>query len=145
MAPYLPVEASRLQADAAQKELERRRAARFPTLSVSGFLFPEMTEKPYNTDSHIYRSYSTAALVLKFPLFDRSLTTDEAVARVQWEKAKKQLAQTQIDMAALSDTLGEKIPVIEKSIDLARKSIANRQTLLAVAQVSIAIVEWNRP
>ncbi|MGA8242741.1 MAG: hypothetical protein WB818_19365, partial [Desulfobacterales bacterium] len=64
---------------------------------------------------------------------DRSLTTDEAVARVQWEKAKKQLAQTQIDMAALSDTLGEKIPVIEKSIDLARKSIANSQTLLAVA------------
>jgi outer membrane protein TolC len=136
VAPYLPVEASRLQADAAQKELERRRAARFPTLSVSGFLSGNDGEA-YNTDSHIYRSYSTAALVLKFPLFDRSLTTDEAVARVQWEKAKKQLAQTQIDMAALSDTLGEKIPVIEKSIDLARKSIANSQTLLAVAQVAV--------
>jgi outer membrane protein TolC len=133
---YLPVAAAQFNADAAQKEVERRRAARFPVLSVTGFVSGNEGQA-YNTDSHIYRGYNEAALVLKFPLFDRSLTTDEAIARVQLEKAKKKLAQTRIDMTALADTLDRKIPIIEKSIDLAQKSIADSETLLAVARVAV--------
>ncbi|MDZ7580809.1 MAG: TolC family protein [Deltaproteobacteria bacterium] len=133
---YLPEAAAQFNADAAQKEVERRRAARFPTLSVTGFLSGNEGEA-YNTDSHIFRSYNLAALVLKFPLFDHTLSTDEAIARVQAEKAHKQLAQTRIDAAALADALDRKIPIIEKSIDLAQKSIADSETLLSVAQVAV--------
>ncbi len=135
-ASYLPVAAAQLNADAAQKEIERRRAARFPTLAVTGFVSGNDGEA-YNTDSHIYRSYNAAALVLKFPLFDRSLSTDEAIARVQAQKAQKQLAQTRIDMAALAAALDRKIPILENSIDLAERSIADSETLLAVAQVAV--------
>lgn len=135
-ASYLPVTAAQYNADAAQKEAERRRAARYPTLSITGFISGNDGEA-YNTDSHIYRSYDEAALVLKFPLFDRSLSKDEAIARVQAQKAQRQLAQTRIDMAALADVLDRKIPIVEKSIGLAEKSIADSQTLLAVAQVAV--------
>jgi outer membrane protein TolC len=135
-AAYLPVAAAQLNADAAQKEVERRRAARFPTLAVTGFLSGNDGEA-YNTDSHIYRSYNAAALVLKFPLFDRVLSTDEAIARVQAQKAQKQLAQTRIDMAALADALDRKIPILENSIHLAERSIADSETLLAVAQIAV--------
>lgn len=135
-AAYLPVKRAQFQAEAAKKEMERRRAARFPTLSLNGFL-SENEGDAYNTDSHISRSYNAAALVVKFPLLDRSITTNEDIARVQWQKAEKQLAQTRIDMAALADTLAGKIPVIEQSIDLARKSIADSQALLAVARVAV--------
>jgi outer membrane protein TolC len=133
---YLPVTAAQYQADAAQKEVGRRHAARLPTLSASGFVSGNDGEA-YNTDSHIYRSYHAAALVLKFPLFDRTLTNAEDIAHVQWQKAKNQLAQTRIDMAALAEALDSKIPVIENSIDLARKSIADNQALLLVAQVAV--------
>jgi outer membrane protein TolC len=133
---YLPVAAAQYNADAAQKEVARRRAARWPTLAVTGFVSGNDGEA-YNTDSHIYRSYNEAALVLKFPLFDHTLSTDEAIARVQLEKAKKQLAQTRIDMAVLADALDRKIPIIEDSIDLAEKSIADSETLLSVAQVAV--------
>jgi outer membrane protein TolC len=133
---YLPVAVAQLNADAAQKEVERRRAGRFPTLAVTGFLSGNDGEA-YNTDSHIFRSYNEAALVLKFPLFDRSLSTDEAIARVQAQKAKKQLDQTRVDMAALADALDRKIPILENSIDLAERSIADSETLLAVAQVAV--------
>ena len=135
-ASYLPVDAAQYNADAAQKEVERRRAARYPTLAVTGFLSGNDGEA-YNTDSHIYRSYNEAALVLKIPLFDRSLSTDEAIARVQAEKAQKQLAQTRIDVAALVDALDRKIPILEKSIDLAQKSITDSETLLSVAKVAV--------
>jgi len=134
--PFLQVQAQQKQVEAAQKELERRQATRYPTLSFNGYLSGNDGEA-YNTDSHIYRSYNAAALVLKFPLFDRPLTTDEAIASVQWQKAKKQLAQTQIEVQALADSLDRKLPVVERSVDLAGKSIANNETLLAVARVTI--------
>jgi hypothetical protein len=133
---YLPVAAAQLNAEAAQKEVERRRAARYPTLSVMGSVSGNDGEA-YNTDQHIYRSYNEVALVLKIPLFNHILNTDEAIARVQAEKAQKQLAQTRIDMAALADALDRKIPIFEKSIDLAQKSIADSKTLLSVAQVAV--------
>jgi outer membrane protein TolC len=133
---YLPVAAAQYNADAARKEVERRRAARLPVLSITGTLSGNDGEA-YNTDSHIYRSYNEAALVLKIPLFDRSLTTDEAIARVQLEKARKKLAQTRIDTASLADALERKIPIIEKSIELAEQSIADSQRLLAVARVAV--------
>jgi outer membrane protein TolC len=133
---YLPVAAAQYNADAARKEVERRRAARLPVLSITGTLSGNDGEA-YNTDSHIYRSYNEAALVLKIPLFDRSLATDEAIARVQLEKAKRKLAQTRIDTASLADTLERKIPIIEKSIELAEQSISDSQRLLAVARVAV--------
>jgi len=133
---YLPVAAAQYKADAAEKEVERQRAARWPTVSVTGFVSGNDGEA-YNTDSHIYRSYNEIALVLKFPLFDRTLKTDESIASVQLEKAKKQLAQTRLDVSALVENLEQKIPVVEKSITLAEQSITDSQNLLAVAQVSV--------
>ena len=133
---YLPVTAAQFNTDAAGKEVERRRAARWPTLSVSGFISGNDGEA-YNTDDHIYRSYNEIALVLKFPLFDHTLSTDESIARVQLEKAKKQLEQTRLDMEALAESLDDKIPVVEKSITLSEQSITDSQTLLAVAKVAV--------
>ncbi|MDA8141003.1 MAG: TolC family protein [Desulfobacteraceae bacterium] len=135
-ASYLPVTAAQYNTDAAEKEVQRRRAARWPTLAVTGFVSGNDGEA-YNTDSHIYRSYNEIALVLKFPLFDRTLSADESIARIQLEKAKRHLEQTRLDMAALATTLDRKIPVVEKSIDLAEKSIADSQSLLSVAQVAV--------
>ncbi|MFN2358608.1 MAG: TolC family protein [Desulfotignum sp.] len=133
---FLPVAAAQRNADAARKEVARRRAARFPTLSVTGFLSGNDGEA-YNTGSRIYRSYNEIALVLKFPLFDPTLGTDEAIARVQLEKAQKKLEQTQLDMAALADTLDREIPILETSIDLAEQSVSDSRTLLEVSRVAL--------
>jgi len=133
---YLPVTAAQYNADAAGKEVERRQATRWPTLAVTGFVSGNDGEA-YNTDSHIYRSYNEIALVLKFPLFDRTLSTEESIARVKLEKAKKHLEQTRLDMTALAETLNRKIPVVEKSIMLAEQSITDSQSLLAVAQMAL--------
>lgn len=133
---YLPVTAAQYNSDASQKEVERQRAARWPTLSVTGFISGN-DGKAYNTDSDIYRNYSAIALVLKFPLFDRTLSADESIASVQLEKAKKQLEQTRIEMSAIAETLERKIPIVDNSIGLAEQSITYSQTLLAIARVAL--------
>lgn len=135
---YLLVAAAQYNADAAAKEVDRRRSARWPTLAVTGFISSNDGEA-YNTDRHIYRSYNEIALVLKFPLFDRTLSSNESIARVQLEKAKRHLEQTRLDMSALGETLNRKIQVVEKSIGLAEKSITDSQTLLTVARVAVRV------
>ncbi len=133
---YLAVTAAQYNADVAEKEVEHTQAAHWPELSVNGYVSGNDGEA-YNTDSHIYRSYNQIALVLKFPLFNRTLKSDESIARVQLEKAKKNLEQTRLDMEALSETLARKIAVIEKNITLAEKSITDSEKLLTVARVSL--------
>ena len=133
---YLPVAAAQINVEAAQKEVERKQAARYPTVSATGFVSGNDGEA-YNTDSHIYRSYNQAALVIKIPLFDRYLNTDIDIARIQEQKAQRQLDQVRIDMEALASTLDRKLPVLEKSIDIAEQSIEKSQALLQVAQVAV--------
>ncbi len=132
----LPVAAARWNADAARSEVQRRQAARWPVVSIAGFVSGNEGEA-YNTDRRIDRDYHEVALVLRFSLFDRALGSDEAIARVQAEKAQKQLDQTRIDTAILDDALARKLPIIESSIDLARQSIQDSHRLLAVARVAL--------
>lgn len=133
---YLSVTAARYNADAAKKEVERSRAQRWPTLSVTGFVSGNEGDA-YNTGSRISQNYNKIALVLKFPLFDRTLNKDESIARVQLEKAKRKLEQTRLNMNALSESLKNKIPVVEKSITLSRQSVKDSRALLAVAKVAV--------
>jgi outer membrane protein TolC len=133
---YPAVTAAQYNAEAAQKEVERKKASRWPTLTLNGSISGNEGEA-YNTDSHISRRYNQIALTLKFPLFDRTMSADESIARVQMEKAKKDLEQTRLDMEALAETLEHKIPVIEKSIALAERSITDSQKLLDIARVSV--------
>jgi outer membrane protein TolC len=133
---YLSATAAQYTVDVAQKEVERRQAARWPTLSGIGFVSGNEGEA-YNTGNSISRNYNEIALVLKFPLFDRTLSTDDSIARIQQEKAKRQLEQTRLDMAALAATLERKEPVVEKSIVLAKRSVTDSKRLLAVARVAV--------
>lgn len=136
-APYLRVEAAKTQAEAAQKELESRQAQRYPRVSLSGFLSGNEGQA-YNTDTSIDRDYNGAALVVQIPLLDRSLTQQEAIARVQWQKAKLALKQTRIEAQTLAETLDRKLPVVERSMALAEKSVEGNQGLLTVAKVALS-------
>ncbi len=133
--PLLAVEQVKKEVAAAAKEVQRRRAARYPTLSLFGTVSGN-DGKAFNTDSHIFRSYNFAGVTLKFPLFDKSLATDEEIARVQLKKTQKKLQDTRIQLHALERNLRKKLPVIDRSLALARKSVENNRQLLAIARVA---------
>ena len=122
---------------AQKKEVARARAGRYPTLSVYGTLSGNEGEA-YNTDTGISRSYNFAGLVLNQPLFDRTVTADEELARIGEEKAEQKLAQTRIELAALEKNLQSRLPVVADSLALAKQSLANSRKLLGVARVAYA-------
>jgi outer membrane protein TolC len=133
--PFIAMEAQKKQVQAAMKEVSRRRAARYPTLSLYGGLSGNEGEA-YNTDSPIYRSYNTAGIVMTVPLFDQTITKDVEIAKVEWEKSRKKLAEIRIELHALSDDLNAQLPVIDQSIKLAKQSVEDNKTLLVIARVA---------
>ena len=133
--PFIAVRKDKKEVAAAEKEVARRRAARYPALSLYGTVSGNDGEA-YNTEEHISRSYNFAGLVLKLPLFDMTLSTDERIAGLQLEKARKKLEDTLIELKALAINLRDKIPVIEHSLVLAVKSAGNNEQLLAIAKVA---------
>ncbi len=133
--PFIAMLAQEKQVQAAMKEVSRRRAARYPALSLYGSLSGNEGEA-YNTDSHIYRSYNTAGIVMTVPLFDQTITKDVEIAKVEWEKSRKKLAEIRIELNALSDDLNAQLPVIDQSIKLAKQSVEDNKTLLVIARVA---------
>jgi 6-pyruvoyl-tetrahydropterin synthase len=133
--PLLGMQKQEKEVEAAAKELERRQAARYPTLGIFATVSGN-DGVAYNNDRHFFRTYDFVGLALRFPLFDKSLLTDEAIARVQWQKAQTRLEETRIELQALADNLRERLPVIDRSITIAEESVENSEALLAIAKVA---------
>jgi outer membrane protein TolC len=131
----LKLEEAELKAQ--KKEVERARAGRYPTLSLYGSVSINDGEA-YNTDTGISRAYNFAGLVVNVPLFDRTLSAEEALSRVGERKAAKKLAATRIELMAQEKNLKARLPVVEAGLALARRSQANNRQLLNIAQVSYA-------
>jgi len=120
---------------AQEKEVERSHAERLPAVVAYGTISGNDGEA-YNTNSHIFRDYNFAGVGLSFPLFDKALSTNESIARVAAHKAKKRLKDTEIELLALEKNLTARLPVVEKSRELAEKSAKNNENLLEIARVS---------
>ena len=122
---------------AQKKEVERARAGRYPTLSLLGSVSGNDGEA-YNTDSSISRSYNFAGLVLNLPIYDRTVSAEEELARVGARKAEKKVDETRIELIAQEKNLKARLPVVEAGLTLAERSQANNRDLLEVARVSYA-------
>lgn len=133
--PYLGEELAQAGLEAARLEVERRRKARYPKLSLYGTISGNDGEA-YNTDHHIFRSYSFAGLSLSMPVFDQTLKSNLDTARIQERKAKQELADTRIDLAAQEKSLNARLAVLARSLELQQKSLDNAEKLLEIARVS---------
>ena len=129
------VKLHKIEVAAQKKEVEQVHARRLPTVMLFGSLSGNDGEA-YNTDSHIFRSYNSVGVGLTLPLFDKTLNTDEDIALVQVKKAVKKLKDAEITLTALEKNLKGRLPIIEKSRQLAGKSVKNNTQLLKIARVS---------
>ncbi len=129
----LKLEEAELQAQ--KKEVERAQAGRYPTLSLYGTISGN-DGMAYNTDEHVSRAYNFAGLVVTVPLFDRTVSADEQLARIGECKAEKKLADTRIELTALEKNLTSRLPVVEAGLALAERGLANDVQLLEIARVS---------
>jgi len=120
---------------AREKELARVKARRLPSVSLYGAVSGN-DGTAYNTDDHIFRAYNFAGIDISMPLFDKSLASDVNIARVQLQIEEEKLADTRIELAALEKNLAARLPVVERSRQLAEKSAENNKKLLEIAKFS---------
>ncbi|RLB90858.1 MAG: hypothetical protein DRH26_08935 [Deltaproteobacteria bacterium] len=132
---FIGVQKDELQVTAAQKQMAVAKAAYYPVVSLYGTLSGNDGEA-YNTGDAIHRDYHSAGLVVSFPLFDKTLKTQKSIAGVQLAKARNQLDNTKIEVNAVFENLQQKLPIVERSLELAKQSVKNNEQLLKIAKVS---------
>ncbi len=119
----------------AEKEVQRVQDQHYPTVKLVGAV-TENYGTAYNTDEPINRSYNYLGITVSIPLFDRSLSTSIDLAHNQLRKEKKHLAQVHIDLATEADTLAGQLPLLERSQEMAARSVDNSKKILEIAKVA---------
>ncbi len=132
---FIGVQKDEIQVAAARKQMALAKAAYYPVVSLYGTLSGNDGEA-YNTGDAIHRDYHSAGVVVSFPLFDKTLKTQKTIAGVQLAKARNQLANTKIELNAVFENLKQKLPIVARSLELAKQSVKNNEQLLKIARVS---------
>jgi len=133
--PFIALRVLEADLAAAQKDVQRTTEQFYPTLTVEGAL--SLNEgTAYNTDRHVERSYNFVALVLRIPLFDKTLFAAKDVANVKVRRAERTLEQGRLDLTALAQNLQDKGPVLARTVATAQEILATQTRLLAMARVA---------
>lgn len=132
---FIKIHMLQKQVGALKKESQRTRELLWPSLYFEGVLSDNRGEA-YNTHRYIKRTYNYLRLVLEVPLFQKSIYEKAHIARTKLARAQMELAQERINLASLADDLHERLPIIYRSIELARTDVKNTTRLLGIAKVA---------
>jgi outer membrane protein TolC len=133
--PFLALRVLETDLAAAQKDAQRAQEQFYPTLSLEGGL--SLNEgTAYNTGGHVERSYNFVALVLRIPLFDKTLFSANDIANVKVRRAEQTLEQNKRDLSALAQNLQDKGPVLARTRAVAQEIVETRTQLLQIARVA---------
>lgn len=133
--PFLALRVLEADVAAAQKDVQRAQEQFYPTLSLEGGL--SLNEgTAYNTGGHVERSYNFVALVLRIPLFDKTLFSANDVATVKVRRAEQTLEQNKRDLSALAQNLQDKGPVLARAAAVAQEIVETQTRLLTLARVA---------
>ncbi|WP_456431781.1 TolC family protein [Nitratifractor sp.] len=92
--------------------------------------------KSYQSDRHIHRDYGSIGLNVKMPLFDMHQYRSIERARIHALRSGTQLAKTAEELRAKARALSRQLRLLEHSVRLNRRNIANQRKLLAIAKTS---------
>ena len=133
--PFVALRLLETDLAAAQKDVQRAREQFYPALTVEGGL--SLNEgTAYNTSSHVERSYNFVALVLRIPLFDKTLFSANDIANVKVRRAEQTLEQNKRDLSALAQNLQDKGPVLARATAVAQEIVETQTRLLQIARVA---------
>jgi len=92
----------------------------------------------YNTGKDVDGEYSSYALTLQMPIFNKPVYTEIELARIKLRRNKARLAKTKIALEARGRNLKETLKLLEQSKKLDQTSVSHEQELLEVAKVAYA-------
>ncbi len=92
--------------------------------------------KGYNNDKSLDTGFGSIGLYLNIPIFDRSKYTKIQKARIAYESEALNISYTKHSLLSDSAKLQRDLNILDKSEELAKKSIKLNKELLRVAKIS---------
>jgi len=107
----------------------------WPTLSADGKYTRNYT-KAYNNGKDVYENYGQIGVTLAFSLFNKENHTALDQAKVAAIKAQTQLQKEQLQLDADAHAMQTSLRLLNRSVELYKHSIVDKQRLLDIAKVS---------
>ena len=121
---------------ASQKGVQAANEAYIPSIVTKGRYTYNQADA-YNNDKSIREGFGVAGIYVSMPLFDASKSTASQQAKVAYLQEKTNLDQTEHALRVQAKQLDKELKLLNRSVGLARKSVADQQRLLKIAKVSL--------
>ncbi len=122
------VQASRVAFEAEKEKL-------YPSVFAHGS-YAYLRGKAYNTHDNINEEFGNIGVVIDIPLLAMDQYKSIEKAKVEYETDSIELEKMQAELEAKAKMLKGTLPLLDRSIALAKKNIANKEKLLQIAKVN---------
>ena len=116
-------------------ELKATREKLYPSLVAGGKYFYKEGDA-YNNGKDVDEHYGSYGIYLKVPLFDKSRYAQIDQAKLRHQKSRIQIKKSGRELQAKATRLKATLPLLEHSLEAAKKSAQNQKRLLRIAKVS---------
>ncbi len=107
----------------------------YPSFKIQGKYIYSQTDA-YNNDKEIDKDYSSIGVYMQAPIYDDTILTNIEKAKVDYQKSYAKTKKIELSLRAKAKNLKATLPLLEKSISFAKKSVQNQQKLLKIAKVA---------
>ena len=92
--------------------------------------------KSYNNNIALNNDYTTAGIILKIPIFEKSQYSKIKLRNIELAEQQNELEKMRLDITAQATQLENSLNIINTSIQLNKSSILSKQELLKIAKAS---------
>ncbi|WP_457603113.1 TolC family protein [Nitratifractor sp.] len=132
---FLALQPLKAKARADRLEAEAQREMLYPSLHLQGDINRGYGES-YESGRRIHRDYGGIGLTLSAPLLDMPQIRSLQKARINAMKSAVEVEKTAAELRAKAKGMRRQVQVLEHSLGLHRRNIANEKRLLAIARKS---------
>jgi outer membrane protein TolC len=108
----------------------------YPKVTASAMWSENYAQHDVFTGDDVHRGYGNYMVGISMPLFEKSNFTAIQQAKIDLQKERFRLSKTAQEFEARAKALHRSLRLYERSRELAKKSIGNREKLLAYAKVA---------
>jgi len=125
----------RLKLKAQQLNLKAQKEKLYPSLFAHG-KYIHSTAKAYNNNDRVNEDYTNIGITLNIPIFAMNDYRAVKKAKVEYITDRVELKKMTDELSSTATMLVESIPLLDNSMKLYKKSVDNKNKLLAIAKVN---------
>ena len=121
--------------EATQMGVRAEKEKLYPALVLHGN-YNHSYAKSYNNSTAVNENYATVGLTLKIPIFEKEQYVKIKQSKLDVLDLQNEMEKMRMDFSAQAQQLEVSLNLLEKSVELYKKSIVDKEELLEVAKVA---------